>query len=71
MDTSMKSTTFILNREGDFIDRILNSGISFRLLDVGAGGIINGAGKNGTAFKPVGSFKPMVWDDAYDSGVRR
>lgn len=56
MDTSMKSTTFILNREGDFIDRLLNSGISFRLLDVSAGGIINGASKNNTAFGPVGSF---------------
>lgn len=56
---------------GNFIDRLLSSNISFRLPHVSAGGIINGASKNDNAFKPVGSFGPMVWDAAYGSGVRR
>jgi len=30
------------------------------LLHISAGGMINGASENCTAFKPVGSFEPMV-----------
>jgi len=45
-----------MSRGGNFIDRLLSSGISFRLPHVSAGGIINGASKNNTEFRPVRSF---------------
>jgi hypothetical protein len=42
--------------EDDFIDRILNSGISFKVLHISTCGIIDGAGKNDTISKPVRGF---------------
>ena len=38
------------------VDSILNGGISFKVLHICTCGIIDGASKNDTIFKPVGGF---------------